>query len=184
MYSSQGFSCRWKTLGKVWRKTVGNVYKNMNSLNNSEKNLLLDKLTLHMLDLIEQEVQLKVQIEKSIKEGDINLAKTRYTKGSNSISVLQLPTEDSKEFRALSTVTADKNDLGNPKLDLERHAVDKEEGFIDPSKWFGVLLPQSFNQARDHFNKGVDLTVECANVQIELASTLKQIEMLKNDLKS
>lgn len=156
----------------------------MNSQIKAEKSVLLDKLTLQMLDLIEQEVQLKVQLEKTVKEGEMNLAKTRYTQGSSSISVLQLPTEDSKEFRALSTLDETNDELGNAKVSLERHPVDKEAGFIDPAKWFGVLLPQSFTQAKNHFNKGVDLSVECANVQIELANTIRNIERLKTELRS
>ncbi|XP_063700468.1 coiled-coil domain-containing protein 115 [Culicoides brevitarsis] len=156
----------------------------MEHLSKSDKNLLLDKLTLHMLDLVEQEVQLKIQIEKIIKEGELNLAKTRYTKGSNSISVMQLPTEDSKEFKALSTVEEAKNDIGSPEFRLNRHPIDKEAGFIDPSKWFGVLMPASFSQAKNDFNKGVDLSVECANVQVELATTMRNIESLKKEIKS
>lgn len=155
---------------------------NMNSLTKSEKSVLLDKLTLHMLDLIEQEVQLKIQLEKTVKEGEMNLAKTRYTQGSSSISVLQLPTEDSKEFRALSTVDETNNELGNAKLSLERHPIDKEAGFINPAKWFGVLLPSSFTQAKQHFNKGVDLSVECANVQIELENTIRNIGTLRKEI--
>lgn len=154
----------------------------MNSLNKSEKLVLLDKLTLQMLDLIEQEVQLKVQIEKTVKEGEIQLSRTRYTQGSSSISVLQLPTEDSKEFKALQAVHETKDEIGNAKLNLERHPVDKEAGFIDPSKWFGLLLPMSFNQAKNQFVQGVNLSVESANVQIELANTMKNIETLKKEL--
>lgn len=151
----------------------------METMKQEEICTLIDKLTLQMLDLMEEKVQMKVNIEKVTKEGGINLAKTRYTKGSESVSALHIPTEDSKEFNALMTLEEEKDDMENLKLNIATHEVDKESGHIDPAKWFGVLVPMTLNQAKDHFKKGIELSVDCANVQIQLDQAINNIQRLK-----
>ncbi|EDS26726.1 conserved hypothetical protein [Culex quinquefasciatus] len=64
---------------------------------------LMDKLLLHSLDLMEQEVKLKTTIEAIANDGQLDLAHTRFTKGATAVSAVQLPTEDYKPFSALNT---------------------------------------------------------------------------------
>lgn len=144
---------------------------------------LMDKLLLHSLDLMEQEVKLKTTIEAIANDGQLDLAHTRFTKGATAVSAVQLPTEDYKPFSALNTVAEGKDDLDNPQLDLERNQVDKEEGRIDPIRWFGILVPASLQSARKKFVQSLDYVVECANVQIQLKNALLSYEKL-NKMKS
>uniref|UniRef100_A0A1Q3FKF6 Vacuolar ATPase assembly protein VMA22 n=1 Tax=Culex tarsalis TaxID=7177 RepID=A0A1Q3FKF6_CULTA len=139
---------------------------------------LMDKLLLHSLDLIEQEVTLKTTIEAIANDGQLDLAHTRFTKGPTAVSAVQLPTEDYKSFAALNTVAESRDDLENTKLDLEQHQVDKEAGRIDPIRWFGILIPASLQSARKKFTKTLDYVVECANVQIQLQNALLSYDKL------
>lgn len=135
---------------------------------------LMDKLSLRMLELMEEEVRRKLAVERAMKNGEILLAKTRFQTGSQSVSQLQLPTEDSKEFCALTTVAKESD-----QLSLEEHTVDKESGRIDPLKWFGILTPRSLAFAARNFRKATLASVDCANTHIELNQTIAALNGLK-----
>lgn len=137
--------------------------------------VLMDKLTIKMLELMEEEVKHKLNIEKAMKNGDILIAKTRYNQGTQTVSCLQLPTEDSKEFNALVTVTSDET----PTLSVDEHEIDKATGYIDPLKWFGFLTPQSLLYAGKNYKKATIASVDCANNHIELENTMKSLRRLK-----
>lgn len=136
---------------------------------------LQDKLLLDMFDLIEQSVQNKVDIEITTNAGQLLLAKSRYIEGPQSVSMSRLPTENSAEFNALKTIEQSDDDL---KLTVQK--IDKENGFIDPIRWFGVLVPRSLQLARDRFGRAVELTVESANIHLKLNQILRNILLLKN----
>lgn len=133
---------------------------------------LMDKLLLHSLELMEQEVRLKTTIEAVTNDGQLDLAYTRFTKGAHTVSAVQLPTEDYKDFKALNSLTEETDELGNRKLELDRHPVDREAGFIDPVRWFGILIPPTLQTARDKFSRALEYVVECGNVQIQLRNVL------------
>ncbi|XP_058823851.1 coiled-coil domain-containing protein 115 [Topomyia yanbarensis] len=139
---------------------------------------LMDKLLIHSLELIEQEVALKTKIETITNEGQLDLAQTRYHKARNSVSSVQLPTEDYKQFSALNSLTEEQDELGNTKLQLDQHQVDKDAGYIDPIRWFGILIPQTLQNARKKFTQSLNYVVECANVQIQLRNTLLSYDKL------
>lgn len=141
---------------------------------------LLDKLTIEMFDLIEQEVAAKIQMEAAIVDGQLLMAKSRYIKGSKSVSVAQLPTENSQDFSALVQTKVEKNDLlADATVSVERHEVDRENGRPDPIHWFGILVPQSLSAARARFQKAIELTAECASVQLALQHTMLNILHLR-----
>lgn len=147
---------------------------------------LLDKLTLESLNLIEQDIQTKINIEKLANDGSLHMAKSRYIQGQNSVSLSQLPTENSSEFNALQTLKESKDDLNIPVLELETEKIDKASGFIDPMNWFGVLLPQSLYHARDKFKKAIELSIESANIRVKLQtinSNIFKLKQIKHDLK-
>lgn len=148
----------------------------------SEKSQILDKLILEMLSLMEQQVQCKVNIERTTNEGQLFIAKSRYTQGSQTISTSQLPTENSIEFSAISKVSqkADENSISKDKFVLETTKVDKDSGLIDPIKWFGVLVPRALHQAKESFQKSLELVVESANIQNQMQIILGYICKLKN----
>lgn len=140
---------------------------------------LQDKLLLEMLELIEQTVLCKMNIEATTNAGQLLLAKSRYIQGPQTVSVSQLPTENSNEFHALKTITHEKDEL-NDEMQLNAHKVDKENGYIDAIRWFGVLVPRSLQLAQQRFNQAVELAVECANIQTKLNKTIRYILLLRN----
>lgn len=142
---------------------------------------LYDKLLIEMLDLVEQSVLCKMNIEKTTNAGQLMLAKSRYTQGSQTVSKSQLPTENSNEFNALKTVNRSDSET-NDELQLDVNKVDKENGFVDPILWFGVLVPRSLHSAQECFNKAVELVVECANIQTKLNKTIRYLLLLRNKM--
>lgn len=140
---------------------------------------LQDKLLIDMLDLIEQSVLCKMNIEATTNAGQLLLAKSRYIQGPQTVSISQLPTENSNDFNALQTVTRREGEIDD-ELELNTHKVDKENGFIDTIRWFGVLVPRSLQLAQERFNKAIELVVECANIQSKLNNTIRYILLLRN----
>ncbi|XP_062565826.1 uncharacterized protein LOC134228069 [Armigeres subalbatus] len=139
---------------------------------------LMDKLLIHSLELMEQEIKLKTTIEAVTNDGQLDLAHTRFTKGSHSVSAVQLPTEDYKDFSALNSLSEDRDELDNVKIALDNHPVDKEAGYIDPVRWFGILMPPTLQSARNKFCRALEYVVECGNVQIQLRNVLLNYEKL------
>lgn len=140
---------------------------------------LLDKLTIDLLELVEQQVQCKLNLENNIVEGQLLMAKSRYIQGTQSVSFAQLPTENGQEFSALTTVSTVKTDLHTNQRELERHPIDRDNRLIDPLKWFGILVPQALQSSQKKFQASIDLICECANIQNNLMCTIKNIFMLK-----
>ncbi|XP_059612523.1 coiled-coil domain-containing protein 115 [Phlebotomus argentipes] len=143
---------------------------------------LMDKLTIEILDLMEDEVKEKIDIEKNSSSGQLLMAKARYIQGHRTVSASQLPTENTPEFNALARVSSDASESSPErvsKVSLEQHSVDKESGFIDPIKWFGILVPQSLQLARNRFKKTIELAVECTNTQLRLHQSLRQLKGLR-----
>lgn len=141
------------------------------------ENALQDKLLLQMLELIETSVLCKMSIETTTNAGQLLLAKSRYIQGTQSASASRLPTENSNEFNALKKVETNSE---QSELQLASHEIDKTSGFIDPLRWFGVLVPRSLQLAQDHFTKAIDLIIECANIQLKLNYTISSILLLRN----
>lgn len=137
----------------------------------------MDKQYINLLELIEREVANKVYLEKQMNSGNLLIAKTRYLKGQQTVSANQLPGEDSAEFKALSTVERESG--GHWSLE-KKHPVDKEKGYIEPSRWFGVLVPQSLQLAKDKFRNCLFLIVEGANIRTNLQQTMRQLLHLRN----
>lgn len=73
----------------------------------------LDILSLRILRLMNDFIQCKLNIEKAVKNGNMDLAKARYIMGNRNVSALQLPTEESSEVSALVTVTTTKDESSN-----------------------------------------------------------------------
>ena len=142
---------------------------------------LMDKLTIEMLELIQEKVQCEINIEKRTNEGNLLLAKARYIQGTNSVSTSQLPTENTTEFAALVKVTETESDnIQQKELILQKSAVNKDSGHIDPMRWFGLLVPRSLIFAKERFIMSIELAVECANIQRELLNVIYYLGKLKN----
>lgn len=138
-----------------------------------------DKLLIEMLDLIEQSVLCKMNIEATTNSGQLHLAKSRYIQGPQTVSKSQLPTENSNDFHAIKTITRAEDEIAD-ELQLNAHKIDKENGFLDAIRWFGVLVPRSLQLAQEQFNYAVELVVESANIQSKLNKTIRYILLLRN----
>ncbi|EFA07742.1 Coiled-coil domain-containing protein 115-like Protein [Tribolium castaneum] len=139
---------------------------------------VLDRLTLDALTLMEEQIQIKLNIENAMCGGETHLAKSRYILGQNSVSSLQLPTENSPEFDAMTTVHLEESDefFGEKSRELE---VSKKEDQIDPVRWFGYLVPQDLYHAQSMFKQALQWIIRGANVQTNLIQTCNKIQQLK-----
>lgn len=146
----------------------------------AQEKQIQDKLILELFDLIEQSVQCKRNIEISTNSGQLLLAKSRYIQGAQSASVSKLPTENSNEFYALKRIITPDAVAEDLQLELETHKVDKDNGFIDPLRWFGVLVPRSLQMAQEQFNTALNYVVESANISLKLNKTIFSILLLRN----
>lgn len=147
----------------------------------------LDKLSLDALTLMEEHIKLKLNVENTMCSGEASLAKTRYIMGQNSVTALQLPTENSADFEAPIKVNLDENELGTKTFDVELQKVTDENNVQDPLKWFGFLVPHSLHYAQNMFRQAIQWNVQAANVQVKLNDTLNtigQLKLLKSDIKS
>lgn len=150
-------------------------------------NVLLDTLTIELLDLIEQQVRCQLDIEDAVVSGQLLVAKTRFTLGKNAVTNAQLPTEHSPEFEALSSVTrnaADGDGTADTTFALQRQKADREAGRPEPLNWFGILLPQSMHAAQRMFVRAVEGTVQLANVQASLRSVMQSILNVRHHVAS
>lgn len=137
----------------------------------------LDKLTLDTLTLMQEHVQLKLNLESTMNDGILNLAKSRYILGQKNVSGLQLPTEDSQEIDAIAVIHSEENEkLGYRMYDLEIIKKTKDNSKIqDPLKWFGVLVPQNLHVAQRKFWQALTWINEIANVHARLDYNCKRI---------
>ncbi|KAL7728853.1 hypothetical protein ACLKA6_004199 [Drosophila palustris] len=151
----------------------------------SERNaarLLLDSLYLDMFHLIEAHTQCRIDIERTNASGAILLARTKFQQGGQSISTAQIPTEHSAEFNALCRVVNTTETDKDADITIERHAVDKENGYVEPLHWFSVLPPMSLRNAVEKFKKSIELVAESTNLQRELSKVLNGIDRLRRTL--
>ena len=54
----------------------------------------------------------------------------------------------------------------------------------DPLKWFGLLLPPALRQSQASFKTAIELAVETANIQSEMAGVVNRIKFIQRRLKS
>lgn len=141
---------------------------------------VLDKLTIDALTLMEQEIQTKLELEKSMSDGEAHLAKSRYIMGHNFVSTLQLPTENSNEFNASAVLNVEENSntASDKTLDLEFKKDDPE--CANPLRWFGVFVPQNLHYAQTKFKQALVWAAKSANIQIQLNNTLSNITRLES----
>ena len=187
-----------------------------------EVNDELDSLSYQLLVLSQDLIQVKLQLEEQSKLGFIGLAQSRKLMGgSNSVSHLQIPSEDSTDFIARfktkkeeqkcysGDATFDYFSLQDGNIDQlveeldsdlvlnqRKKQVDTEETEAnscntkknlpvakDPIKWFGVLVPNSLRQTQGAFVKALELSVDCANIQSQIKSTIERQKYLSGKLK-
>ena len=131
----------------------------------------LDDLTLTQVDYLDETLSLMSKLENYLTSGFIDLAKSRYISGERSISLLQIPGEES-EVEPATTVVRDSDN----KLVISRN---KEAS--DPLKWFGVLVPSSLRQSQNAFQQVLETAVEILNARNEWLNALEETKKLSTE---
>ncbi|XP_043266150.1 coiled-coil domain-containing protein 115-like [Colletes gigas] len=146
----------------------------------------IDENLLHNLELMEEKISVNVQLENVLRKGHIELAKAKYIRGKESISILQVPDNDEKVATLFELETKITEETGKiiPNFDISLKKLDKEDEIQDPIKWFGVLVPQSLRIAQKRFQESLYFAIRAANIQAEITSIsdkLQSLYFLKND---
>ncbi|EZA51337.1 hypothetical protein DMN91_002329 [Ooceraea biroi] len=140
----------------------------------------IDKLILQNLDLMEEKICKNLEMEQLLKGGHIELAKTKYIRGKENISMLQVPNNedtvtslfDLETLEVLDDNYADRFDINLKKLN------GKADEPKDPIKWFGLLVPQNLKTSQQCFQRSIYLAVSIANIQANLVSLTSKLEKL------
>ncbi|XP_050533934.1 coiled-coil domain-containing protein 115-like [Daktulosphaira vitifoliae] len=127
----------------------------------------IDNVVLQTIELMDSYCSSMGRLENCLREGCVQLAKTRYVVGNRNVSDLQLPTTRPYLARTLLTTKAD-------KVILSQH-----ENGDDPLKRFGILVPNSLRLAQNQFCKCLESTVEAVNIKNELDYLQKKLRNLK-----
>ena len=140
------------------------------SENWTELCLALDDLTLRKIDLLDEQLMLMKNIEDVMASGFLNMAKSRYISGERSVTVLQVPGEES-ELQASTKVVSD----SSGQMELI-----KVPNGVDPLKWFGILVPGSLRQSQQAFRKAIELVIDVVNTRKEFQRTLSEYNQKHN----
>lgn len=141
----------------------------------------IDELMLRKLELIEEKVRDTIQMETLLKDGHIELAKAKYIRGKENISMLQVPNNEDTvtSLFDLETKTTDEGNDTVPCFDISFKKLNNDtDGPGDPIKWFGVLVPQNLKNSQKRFQESIYLAAKIANIQAELISILSKLETL------
>nr|XP_012222666.1 PREDICTED: coiled-coil domain-containing protein 115 [Linepithema humile] len=138
----------------------------------------IDELLLHKLELMEEKVGANIQMETLLKDGHIELAKAKYIRGKENISILQVPNNDDTMISLFDLETKINKDDNTASLDISLKKSNDEAESKDPIKWFGVLVPQSLRNSQKRFQDSIYFATKIANVQAELTSVLSKLETL------
>lgn len=142
----------------------------------------LDSLSLRSLELIEEKVHANMQLEKMMRDGNIELAKARYIRGKESIGSLQIPQDDQmNSLFELSTNTSEQGGKKVPTFDVSLKPLkDSDAKSRDPIRWFGVLVPQNLRTAQKRFQDSLYLAVRVANISAELETIPGELATLRS----
>lgn len=91
------------------------------------------------------------------------------------MSSLQLPTENSPEFPAVTVLQSSEVDTKQFSLESRK----SEEKSVDPIKWFGFMPPQNLHLAQKLYQQALQWLIQAANIQLRLQETCSNINKLK-----
>ncbi|KAH8270195.1 hypothetical protein KR018_005499 [Drosophila ironensis] len=134
-----------------------------------------------MLRIIQEKAILSHQLGKQASQSRMILAKIRMQHGRQRTSADALLPRW-RPYKALCRIFKACTQWGS-SFEYKRHPVDPDEGFLDPlTNMFGSIVPFSLRVAATNWERVVNLSVECANVQQELLSTMSSIRKLQHSL--
>jgi len=145
---------------------------------------ILDKLLIDSLTLTQRHINLKLELESLMHDGEDGLVRARYIMGRNSLSKLQLPSEDSNDVNAAAKVEFEEDsDVSAAGINERSLVMEKfDDLHANPIKWFGILVPASLHNAQDRFKRCLYKVVECVNVQKMLDRYLSLYKGLESRL--
>ncbi|XP_057337653.1 coiled-coil domain-containing protein 115-like [Microplitis mediator] len=140
----------------------------------------LDNLFLRSLELMDEKIALTLQLENQMRDGHIELAKTRYIRGKESVGILQVPQDSTiNSLFDLKTIFNEENtnqSIVTPHFDISMKSKENGNDNNDPIRWFGVLVPQSLKTAQKRFQQSIYLSTKIANIDSELESIPKEFK--------
>uniref|UniRef100_A0A6V7HME7 Vacuolar ATPase assembly protein VMA22 n=1 Tax=Bracon brevicornis TaxID=1563983 RepID=A0A6V7HME7_9HYME len=143
----------------------------------------LDNLFLSTLDLIEEKVVTTIQLENHLRDGHLEMAKSRYIRGKESVGLLRIP-QDTEITSLFDLETSYQEEHEDEPVDVPRFSInlkDKEElkNIQDPLKWFGVLVPQSLRTAQKRFQESLYLAARISDIGAKLNVIVDEVEAKK-----
>lgn len=139
---------------------------------------LLDKLYLDSVCLMEEKIQTMINLEKSMVEGETNLAKCRYIMGSNSVSSMNIPLNPEEEISPILSIKTSPNEI-YPEVIECKVVSDNKNNMTNPIKWFGFFTQQNLINSQKSYSKSLDWAVQAVNVQNQLNYLCNKFEVLK-----
>ncbi|KAL3285568.1 hypothetical protein HHI36_000098 [Cryptolaemus montrouzieri] len=141
---------------------------------------LLDKICLDTLVLMEEEIQMNINLEKSMCEGEMNLAKCRYIMGPNSVSALNIPASPEENIDSLVSVTNSPSETIPNVKEYHLNSLDSnKEKFANPIRWFSVLAPQNLFTSQAMYKAALRWVVQMVNARNQLNELCDKFESLK-----
>lgn len=159
------------------------VSDNMSKINLKDIDDELDELSIRILELMNEHIDCKINLERAVRSGCIDLAKTRYIQGQTQVSAMNIPSED---LTATKTVMLSTTKEGKHTFELKHENVDdkQKKSKQDPLKWFGILVPSNLRQGQAWFVKALDLSVQSANISADILVSVDKFEKLLSTKKS
>ncbi|OAD62747.1 hypothetical protein WN48_07563 [Eufriesea mexicana] len=141
----------------------------------------IDTNLLRNLELMEEKININIQMERTLRDGYIELAKAKYIHGKENISILQVPVdvESVHTLFQLETKLNEKTGKIIPNFDISLNKFNSSGNEIqDPIEWFGILVPKSLRFAQKRFQESLYLIVRAANLQAEITSVIDKLQSL------
>ncbi|XP_044767028.1 uncharacterized protein LOC123322971 [Coccinella septempunctata] len=157
----------------------------MKSENYHEVCELLDKLYLDTICLMEEEIQLKINMEKSMIEGENNLAKCRYIMGSNSVSAMNIPLNPEEDIHCTTSVESFPSELFPEVNKYEIISTEPKPNMTNPIKWFGYFTQKNLLKSQKSYETSLQWAIEAINIQNQLkylCHKCKALRLLKVSL--
>lgn len=158
---------------------ICDIYRRMDEKieNINEK---LDELVIRNFELMEEQMVANLQLEQSLRNGKLELAKTRMLRGKENIGMIQVPIykDDISPLFNLETSPPEENSSAFPQFSISLKSQSSDENNSDPLKWFGILVPQSLKSAQKYFQDATYNAVKIANLKAEHSSLMNEIKTL------
>ncbi|GFT14251.1 uncharacterized protein NPIL_390311 [Nephila pilipes] len=185
----------------------------------------MDEISKSILHTLQSILMERKYFEANLKEGYINMAKSRYLMSGRKIDIHQVNSSSlTSSFRVSSYLDVDdadqdvtflnyhpvddteqeknKNELKHRSVNSDdRHVEDVQQvclssgeegnnetsdikdnvslGYVDPLKWFGILVPENLRTCQSHFKQSLITAVKITSLQNKLLTLSKKYMELK-----